>query len=149
MNTTLAAQKVRLSSWTAAIQEQMESGINVRDWCTQHNVSRSKFYYWKRRIQGACIEQALPDIVQISLSDACPKSSEPFETSCTEFSATDTSTPASIHAVEPPSLPCPESSETFDTPAAVRMQIQDVSFEIGPDTSAELITRIVKAVRNA
>lgn len=39
MNTQLVAKEVKLTQWNALVQECMSSGLKVKDWCLQNNVS--------------------------------------------------------------------------------------------------------------
>ncbi len=41
-----------LIKWTPIIQKCRNSGIGVRPWCRENNVSEKQFYYWERRIKG-------------------------------------------------------------------------------------------------
>ena len=45
-----------LIKWTPIIQKCRSSGIGVRPWCRENNVSEKKFYYWERRIKGKNFE---------------------------------------------------------------------------------------------
>ena len=42
--------------WTPIIKKCRNSGIGVRPWCRQNNISEKKFYYWERRIKGKNFE---------------------------------------------------------------------------------------------
>lgn len=41
-----------LIKWMPIIQKCRSSGIGVRPWCRENNVSEKQFYYWERRIKG-------------------------------------------------------------------------------------------------
>lgn len=43
--------EIRLKQWTSIIQECHSSGMTVRAWCLENNVSDKKFYYWQRRLR--------------------------------------------------------------------------------------------------
>lgn len=40
-----------LIKWMPIIQKCRISGIGVRPWCRENNVSEKQFYYWERRIK--------------------------------------------------------------------------------------------------
>ena len=40
-----------LIKWTPIIQKCRSSGICVRPWCRENNISEKQFYYWERRIK--------------------------------------------------------------------------------------------------
>lgn len=39
MNTKLATAQIRVKNWAAIIQECNESGLSVKDYCAQHQLS--------------------------------------------------------------------------------------------------------------
>jgi hypothetical protein len=45
-----------LIKWTPIIQKCRSSGIGVRPWCRENNVSEKQFYYWDRRIKAKNFE---------------------------------------------------------------------------------------------
>ena len=65
--------------WLELIQECRTSGMSDKDWCDQHHIQRSSFYYHIRRFRdSACTipEASLPvvhgkqEVVQIQISNA-------------------------------------------------------------------------------
>ena len=38
--------------FTALYHEYLESGLSVRDFCANHHMRESKFYYWKNRLKS-------------------------------------------------------------------------------------------------
>lgn len=46
---------IRLEQWRQIINEQLNSGVTVKDWCSQHDITPRQFYYWKKKL----IDQAL------------------------------------------------------------------------------------------
>ena len=49
MNTKLATALIRVKNWAAIIQDRNESGLSVKDYCAQHQLSRDSYYYWLRK----------------------------------------------------------------------------------------------------
>ncbi len=43
-----AAQRVQL--WVERIGEYRSSGVSVRAWCREHEISEKTYYYWQRRL---------------------------------------------------------------------------------------------------
>lgn len=37
--------------WQQRLLDQKESGLTVAEWCRQHSVNRSQYFYWRRRLQ--------------------------------------------------------------------------------------------------
>ena len=129
MNTSKVSHQLRLNSWADSIRSQQQSGLNIKDWCSQNNVSTYQFFYWKRQLKEACLESALPDIVPISLSPT-------VETSTT------LTTPV------PTSLPDSTTFTSCTTPS-ICLRLGDVSFEVRQDTPPDLISKVIKAARHA
>lgn len=44
--------------WKKLIKEQNESGLSIREWCRQNNLSHGKFYYWQRIIREEALIKA-------------------------------------------------------------------------------------------
>ena len=47
MNATQTLHQATLAKWTAVFQEQKDSGLTIKEWCSQNDVSIHSFYYWK------------------------------------------------------------------------------------------------------
>lgn len=58
-------RKAKLIKWSALIKEQSESGLNVRAWCAQNDISKDSFYYWRRRVKEELIDSITPDIIPV------------------------------------------------------------------------------------
>lgn len=48
--------KYRLEQWTAIIQERINSGKRVNEWCKENNISRDSYYYWLRKVKLATVK---------------------------------------------------------------------------------------------
>ena len=51
-----AAQRVQL--WAERIRECLSSGMSVRAWCREHEISEKTYYYWQRRLYQQMISTA-------------------------------------------------------------------------------------------
>ena len=51
-----AAQRVQL--WVERITECRSSGMSVRAWCREHEISEKTYYYWQRRLYQQMITTA-------------------------------------------------------------------------------------------
>ena len=122
MNVSKVTHQVKLDRWTTLLNEQKSSGLSVKDWCSQNGISRDRFFYWKRKLKESLIESVLPDIVPVAIPASTP--------GCTTL--TTCTTP-----------------KTPYTDFHVRLTIHDVSIELGSGASEQLISGIIKAVRNA
>ena len=129
-----AKEKVRkatLTQWSTKFQDQASSGLTVKEWCSQNNVSVYAFYYWKRIAKEAYVDSIIPDIV-------------PVASSLPAFSEPSADTPQQLQ--DSRDLYNFSKSTSHDT---ITISVGDTRIEIGSSTSDEMILAIVKAVRYA
>ena len=65
MDTRLATANIRLRMWTDIIRRRTESGLSVREWCLQNDVSRDQYFYWLRKVKAAALQGTGPEFVEI------------------------------------------------------------------------------------
>lgn len=53
-------QSIRDQNWAAMIREQKASGLTIRQWCADNNISENSYYYRLRRIREQLIHAAQP-----------------------------------------------------------------------------------------
>lgn len=58
MDTSLAVRNMRRQSWALMLQDQASSGLTIRDWCKQNNISTKTFYYRRRQVQAMVLQAA-------------------------------------------------------------------------------------------
>lgn len=46
------------AQWQKMIKDQSESGLLIREWCRESNISHGKFYYWQRVIREESLIKA-------------------------------------------------------------------------------------------
>lgn len=125
-------RKANLTQWSTKFQEQASSGLTVKEWCSQNNISVHAFYYWKRIAKEAYVDSIIPDIVPVASSLS----------TFSEASAVNT----------PQQLPNSRDLYNFSKSTshdAITISIGDTHIEIGSSASDEMILAIVKAVRYA
>ena len=65
MNTKLATAQIRVKNWTAIIQDRNQSGLSVKDYCAQHQLSRDSYYYWLRKVNEVLlVESGFVEVTQ-------------------------------------------------------------------------------------
>ena len=124
-------RKANLTQWSTKFQDQASSGLTVKEWCSQNNVSVYAFYYWKRIAKEAYVDSIIPDIV-------------PVASSLPAFSETSIDTPQQL----------PDSRDLYNFSKStshdtITISVGDTRIEIGSSASDEMILAIVKAVRYA
>lgn len=67
MNTTQKLHQTHLNEWAIRCKEQRDSGLTVRKWCEENQLSFHAFNYWKHLLKSEVVNQMLPDIVPITL----------------------------------------------------------------------------------
>jgi hypothetical protein len=67
MNSVVVSKQYRLSQGAAMVKACEESGLQIREWCSQNGVTKDKYYYWKRKLRDICIDSMdVPSFVDIS-----------------------------------------------------------------------------------
>lgn len=56
MDTREVTMEYRLSQWTEIIRECRSSGQKVAEWCDDHDIKPSSYYYWLRRVRKAACD---------------------------------------------------------------------------------------------
>lgn len=129
MSTISLLHQAQLNEWASRFSEQKASGLSVSEWCRQNNLSKDRFFYWKRLLKEEAIKQVLPDIVSLAVPSAQP-------------TPTMTSTPTVV------SESC-ASCTTFTPNSNARILINGISIEIDSSAPEAFIRNLIKAVRRA
>ena len=127
MNARQKLHQVHLQEWTVRFAEQKASGLTVRQWCEQNNLSFHTYNYWKHLLKEEVVNQALPDIVPISIP-ALPEADHSLEITKPE-----------IRSIRANRTIRPNDSN-------VQMQVNGVSIEIDTSVSEEFLSKLIKAV---
>ena len=125
MNAKQKIHKANLSKWSNLIQDQQTSGLTIKTWCDQNNVSFHAYNYWKHLLKEEYVNSILPEIVPIPKPDAIP-----VRESNTQ-------------------LELRNSCDSYGTHQNITVSIEDIRIEIGSTASDKMITSIIKAVRYA
>ena len=121
-------KQVKLQYWLDVIRQCRASGLTNQAWCEQHNISLKSYYYWIAKIR----KLALEDLPRKSYGVHPPA---------------DQTTLLPDPASEFAEISLPIKHAGRSDPAAV-LHIGTVTVEVFADTSCELLTAILKAVRS-
>ena len=121
MNAKQKLHQIHLQEWTVRFAEQKASGLTVRQWCEQNHLSFHTYNYWKHLLKEEVVDQALPDIVPITLP-VLSDSDTSLETSKTEV--------RSIRA---------NRAIRSNDNSNVKVLVNGISIETSADVSAEFI----------
>ena len=48
--------EMRLIQWASIVSSCRNSGMSIRSWCIENNVSEKQFHYWQRLVRGEVLE---------------------------------------------------------------------------------------------
>ena len=130
MNARQKLHQIHLQQWTVRFADQKASCLTVRQWCEQNNLSFHTYNYWKHLLKEEVVEQALPDIVPLSLP-VLSDSSSSLETTVPDV--------RSIRA----------NRSIRSNNSNVQMQINSISIEIDSSVSEEFLYKLIRAVCHA
>ena len=130
MNAKQKLHQVHLQGWAIRFADQKASGLTVRQWCEQNSLSFHTYNYWKHLLKEEVVDQALPDIVPITL----PVLSDPdvlLETSKTEI------------------RPIRANRAIRSNDSNIKFLINGISIETDAEISEEFLGKLIRAVCHA
>lgn len=65
MNSVVVSSEIRRQEGAAMIRACQESGLPVRKWLEENHISRTKYFYWKRKLKDACLDQMCPTFIEV------------------------------------------------------------------------------------
>lgn len=90
-----AKRKINIQQWTGIIQARIKSGLNVKEYCKQNNLSKDAYFYWQHVIRQEALTQSMSNssnIVEINLpAEAHPTADRYDAVSCQQSSWLDLS----------------------------------------------------------
>ncbi len=129
MNAKQKLHSAKLTRWATLFKEQASSGLTVKAWCMEHDISIHTYNYWKHQLKMECLDSLLPsdhEIVPLTT---------PIITAATS------------------GLLCPNDmlrnsrdSRDYDS---ISISCGNVQITIGPSVSEEKLLALLKAVRHA
>ena len=117
----------------ARFNDQASSGLTIREWCSQNDISVHAYNYWKHIAKETYIDSVLPPIV-------------PVNTAPTSISQTDSLSNNPVNSSE---LRDSRNLSVKLSANPVSIVIDDIRIEIGSAASDDMIISIIKAVRHA
>ena len=123
MNTKQKLHQLRLNEWSSRFSDQKASGLTVKQWCDQNNLSIHTYNYWKHLLKEELANPVLPDIVPVSL----PDTTNELLPMVSNYSSL---TNRAIRSTE-------------------KLTINNISIEVDSAISAAFLTTLIKAVLDA
>lgn len=128
MNAKQKLHQAKLQEWTARFADQKASGLTVRQWCEINHFSFHTYNYWKHLLKEEVVNQALPDIVPLSIPAVSDSDSS--------LEITGLRSIRSNRAIRP-------------NQSLVKLGINGLSIEIEDSVPEEFLSKLLKAVRYA
>jgi transposase-like protein len=69
MDTRLATNQIRLANWASIIQARNESGLTIKEYCSQNGLTTGAYFYWLRKLRTAALESDGCRFVELSTPD--------------------------------------------------------------------------------
>lgn len=63
----MSDNQTKLEIWKEYLLNQKNSGLSVRTWCSENQISQPQFYYWKRKLSQETSAQ--PQFAEICFAD--------------------------------------------------------------------------------
>lgn len=57
INTREVAKEYRLSHWAGIMQERVQKGQSIKEYCLEIGICQNTYFYWQRRVRAAACEQ--------------------------------------------------------------------------------------------
>ena len=134
MNNKQKLHQIKLTQWATRFQEQAASGLTVKAWCAENNVTIHTYNYWKHKLKLEYVDSLLPtehDIVALT--------PELLQT-------------ASLSQTRPNNTPvfCQlRESHDLHNHNTLTITYGDIRITVGPSISEEKLLLLLKAVRHA
>ena len=75
METCLTVKKPAAPFLDTYVQEQSNSGLSIRDWCSQNNISTKTFYYRRKLVRSELLQAASLVFAELIPPEGCSASS--------------------------------------------------------------------------
>ena len=120
MNAREVTTKYRMKEWTGIVQDRINSGLTINEYCDQNGLSRNAYFYWLKKIRNRIIIDT-PALTEES-----------------------TQNPISFQE-----LSIPEPSVPVVTPQdQISIGINGMTINVTKDTSKELLLRVLEVARH-
>ena len=130
-----ATQEFRLEQWKGIIQDRINSGLMVDEYCKLHNLSRNSYFYWLRKIKMDILKKQALNVS----SEEIPQEESVFVEICPS---------QTLQLMSDSHTVAKDSMGQSSLKSQVMVLVDGVSIAVSDNTSDELLARVLKVVRN-
>lgn len=124
MNKKSEKHNFKVQQWKAIIQDRINSGLTVKEYCEQNSIKRDAYFYWLNVIRREAIEQtSASGFVELSISSNTVSCTPVFEK-------------------------VPVIQQTISDSGLI-VSVNGITICVTEKTSAELLARTIGVIRNA
>lgn len=62
-------QLIRLKTWEGIINDRIQSGLTIKSYCEEHNISRDAYMYWLRQVRAMELAKKNTAFAELIVSD--------------------------------------------------------------------------------
>ena len=61
----MLTNQVRMAKWSEIIKDRCESGLTIKEYCTERGISRDAYFYWLRKIRESAVAAASEQFAEL------------------------------------------------------------------------------------
>lgn len=124
-------KQLHMQQWAAIIEDWIAFGLKSDEYCEKNQLSRNSYFYWQRKIREEMSTSVLPDHNDLLPSFVSTKALVEL-------------VPSSNHNDAIPKIEIPD-----EKPESFGFSVNGISITFGHDISEELLSKIMRAARDA
>lgn len=124
-------KQLHMQQWITIIQDRIASGLKIDEYCEKNQLSRNSYFYWLRKLREESAASALPDHYDLLPASVSAKTLVKL-------------VPGSDQNDSIPKIEIPD-----EKPESFGFSVNGISITVGHDISEELLSKIMRAARNA
>lgn len=129
-NVQALKRQLSMQQWSAIIEDRIVSGLKVDEYCEKNGISRNSYFYWLRKIRE---EMAVSSAANgTELLSATPEQGALVELVPSKCSA-----------------PVPRIEIHPETPESIALTINGIDICVNSGISEEMLTKVMRAARDA
>lgn len=129
-NVQALKRQLSMQQWSAIIEDRIVSGLKVDEYCEKNGISRNSYFYWLRKIRE---EMAVSSAA--NGAELLPATTE--QGALVELVPSKCSTPVPRIEIHP------------ETPESIALTINGIDICVNSGISEEMLTKVMRAARDA